>query len=649
AKSSGVATQQLSSKDSFALEVAKCSSSMIFITRSGNALEHFIPNKLCLNFNDVKQIYATVNGKTMVISESSVRSDLHFNDEYGITCLSNDEIFVNLALMGVVRAATTATSLEAEQESGNINKTRSMAKLNELSPQGTYSGSGPRCQDTTLGDADAQTRFETTSKQSYDPPLSEVNTSGSGEDSMEHQDDLKDFVPPTPCDSPLSGDHILGSDECRPNITKLMAISTQLSNRVLAWEQSKIAQDLSLDKKDVSKQGRNLKTRLMFKEGDIDDNRDDIDDMVDEAIDNVEGDTVNIAGAVNTATAELSAASALITTNGVSISTAKLRTPPTSIATIFEDLDLTIAQTLVKMRNKGKGITQEPKKPPKNPRMAQIQLDEELAKRMHEEEKAELEKRQSKIAATEEASRAVIKAAINQVSDDIQAMIEADEQMASRLQSEEQEQFTIKEKSRMLVEMIAKMKREGVMMISKNSLKKHKQVNSFISMDSKVVKDSGKKNDGNSKQARSMKKRPGSKIKPKSPSKLKVMKEQESAEDEQEKEELKLCLKIVQDEDKAINYETLDVKSLIVDWETQLLGSDLQGEDLSYWKITRTDRSFRFYKVFLTMLEEFDKQDLFDLYRLVMKRFESVAPEGYDLILQGDLETMIEPNEEDEV
>nr|GFC31377.1 hypothetical protein [Tanacetum cinerariifolium] len=34
----------------------------------------------------------------------------------------------------VVRAATTAASLEAEQESGNINKTQSTATLNEPSP-----------------------------------------------------------------------------------------------------------------------------------------------------------------------------------------------------------------------------------------------------------------------------------------------------------------------------------------------------------------------------------------------------------------------------------------------------------------------------------------------------------------------------------
>ncbi|GKA48978.1 putative ribonuclease H-like domain-containing protein [Tanacetum coccineum] len=60
------------------------------------------------------------------------------------------------------RAATTASSLEAEQDSG----------------------SGPRCQDTILGDVNAQTRFEITSKQSIDPPLSRGYTLRSGEDSM---------------------------------------------------------------------------------------------------------------------------------------------------------------------------------------------------------------------------------------------------------------------------------------------------------------------------------------------------------------------------------------------------------------------------------------------------------------------------------
>ncbi|GJW27136.1 putative ribonuclease H-like domain-containing protein [Tanacetum coccineum] len=66
------------------------------------------------------------------------------------------------------RVATTASSLEAEQDSD----------------------SGPKCQNTILGGAEAQTRFEAASKQSNDPPLSRVNTLGSGEDSMK----LKELI-----------------------------------------------------------------------------------------------------------------------------------------------------------------------------------------------------------------------------------------------------------------------------------------------------------------------------------------------------------------------------------------------------------------------------------------------------------------------
>ncbi|GJX95227.1 putative ribonuclease H-like domain-containing protein [Tanacetum coccineum] len=62
------------------------------------------------------------------------------------------------------RVVTTASRLDAEQDSGSINRTQSMATLNESFSQGTNSGSGLGCQDTILGGVDAQTRFETTSK-----------------------------------------------------------------------------------------------------------------------------------------------------------------------------------------------------------------------------------------------------------------------------------------------------------------------------------------------------------------------------------------------------------------------------------------------------------------------------------------------------
>ncbi|GKA20367.1 hypothetical protein Tco_0700356, partial [Tanacetum coccineum] len=82
------------------------------------------------------------------------------------------------------KATTTASSLKAEQDSGNTNRTQSMATLNESFPQGTDLGSSPRCQDTLLGGAKDQTRFEAASKQSNDPPLLRVNTLRSGEDSI---------------------------------------------------------------------------------------------------------------------------------------------------------------------------------------------------------------------------------------------------------------------------------------------------------------------------------------------------------------------------------------------------------------------------------------------------------------------------------
>ncbi|GKE45573.1 hypothetical protein Tco_1472857 [Tanacetum coccineum] len=95
----------------------------------------------------------------------------------------------------------------------------------------------------------------------------------------------------------------------------------------------------------------------------------------------------------------------------------------------------------------------EPKKPSK--KKDQIQIDEELALRLHAEEQAKFERLQKERATQEEASRATIYEEI----DNIQAMIEADEKLAARVQAKEQELYFIEEKSRLLVEMIEERKR----------------------------------------------------------------------------------------------------------------------------------------------------------------------------------------------
>ncbi|GKB45699.1 hypothetical protein Tco_0896452 [Tanacetum coccineum] len=274
-------------------------------------------NTACLKtINSNNQINANVDGKAVVVLESSVRRDLHLNDEDGTACLTTNDIFENLALMGyepaydkltfykvggspnkvgdeatneemldsVERATTTASSLEAKQAGGNINKTQFTATLNEPFFLELGSGSSPWRQET-IGD------------------------------SMEHQIELTDNVPITPHDSPLPGVNTPGSDEGSLELNKLMDLVTKLSHRVLDLEKVKTTQAKeivslkrrvtkleqrqrsrilknhpfrfsssrrqSLGEKDVSKQGRkHLQTQLQFEE----DTFDDIDDLVDEGM-----------------------------------------------------------------------------------------------------------------------------------------------------------------------------------------------------------------------------------------------------------------------------------------------------------------------------------------------------------------------------
>ncbi|GJU95255.1 hypothetical protein Tco_1320011 [Tanacetum coccineum] len=86
----------------------------------------------------------------------------------------------------------------------------------------------------------------------------------------------------------------------------------------------------------------------------------------------------------------------------------------------------------------------------------------------------------------------------------------------------------------------------------------------------------------------------------------------QKVEDDAEKAELKACLEIVLNDDSAVNIEFLDTKYPIL---------------------------------FSAMLDDFDRQDVLDLYRLVKERFETTSPEGYDRLLWGDLITLFEPIE----
>ncbi|GKC44726.1 hypothetical protein Tco_1062448 [Tanacetum coccineum] len=98
---------------------------------------------------------------------------------------------------------------------------------------------------------------------------------------------------------------------------------------------------------------------------------------------------------------------------------------PKAVTTAATTITTVVASTRPKIKARKKMV--EPENPLK--KKDQIALDEELALRLHAQEQAELERMQKERVAQEEASRA----AIIEELDRIQAMIEADEQLAARL------------------------------------------------------------------------------------------------------------------------------------------------------------------------------------------------------------------------
>ncbi|GJX32612.1 hypothetical protein Tco_0242467 [Tanacetum coccineum] len=157
-------------------------------------------------------VTSLVDGKKIIITKSSVRRDLQLADE-------EDEAVYKELGDSLVRDATTASSLEAEQDSGG----------------------GPWCQEI-MRDTIAQTRFESVSKHSNDSLLVRGNT--------------------------------LQSDKDRLKLDELMALCTTLQNQVLDLEKTKTTQHneiaslkrrvKKLEKKDRS---RTHRLNILYKVG----------------------------------------------------------------------------------------------------------------------------------------------------------------------------------------------------------------------------------------------------------------------------------------------------------------------------------------------------------------------------------------------
>ncbi|GJY74357.1 hypothetical protein Tco_0478788 [Tanacetum coccineum] len=403
-------------------------------------IEQFWNTATSKTVNSVKQIHAIVDGKAVVISESSVRSDLLFNDEDGIACLTNDEIFENLALMGYEQLSTKLTF-----QKGKVTSLFDSMLVQNQAPEGKGSAIPAESQPTLFTlqpnvsepqtkslqtETPLTTRSERVLKKPNEPLLPKGHTSGSREGSKEHTFELMDTVPRIPHDSPLLGGYTPGSDEGRLKLKELMAICTKLSKQVLDLEKKdaqavkilKLKQrvkklerkrksnishprrriyrqvessDDDLDEEDASKQGRESdKTKSMFQDSDF--------DVLDDDMEDIEGEIVH------TITTRVSAVSAPVTTAGVAINFdndkgRKAKEKGVSIKDVEDSPRpirlITIRQPLptIDSKDKGKGVLveEEPEKPAKVKRrdqgLAKIESDAELAQRLHGEELAEID------------------------------------------------------------------------------------------------------------------------------------------------------------------------------------------------------------------------------------------------------------------
>ncbi|GJY89228.1 hypothetical protein Tco_0503856, partial [Tanacetum coccineum] len=500
-----------------------------------------------------------------------------------------DEAINEEMLDSVERAATTATSLEW-----------SLAPRNHRGMQ-------------------AQTRSEGVSNLSSDPPLLGGHTLGSGEDNMEHQIELTDNVTNTPYDSPLPRGYTPGSDEGRLKLEELMAMCTKLSKHVLDLEKEKDAQameilnlkkrvesfDDELDEKDAFEQGRTSdKTKPMFKDSDFDD-LDDAGEGFSTAAPRTPPTTTTV---FDDEDVTMAMAQTLIKMKeekakekGVAIKDVEDSSRPIRSITTLQPLPT------IDPKDKGKGILQETKSVEKTKKKvqgdAQIERDAEVALRLQAELDEELRVERER---QEEAS----KVAIAEMFDEVQARIDADYELAARMTQEEQEKYTIEERARLLAEFFERRKKQlaaeraeairnkpptktqlrNLMMTYLKNMggykhsqlkgksyeeiqglyeRQQKRIQDFTPMDSeKEAQKPGKR----------LKRVAGSYATQKSPKKPKVMKsakdvtEEEAAEYEKEKEELRLSLKIISNDDSEVNYEPLSRKFPIVNWEYQLLG-----------------------------------------------------------------------------
>ncbi|GKE38359.1 hypothetical protein Tco_1461764, partial [Tanacetum coccineum] len=464
------------------------------------------------------------------------------------------------------RAATT-TGLDAEQDSGNIDKTQSKATPNELGSPGTSSGGGPRCQET-MGDTIAQTSLKRRVKR------------------LEKK----------------GGSRTHG-------LKRLYKVG--LSRRVESSDEE------GLGKEDASKQGRiadidaDVGINLVSTHFDADTDMFGVHDLVSDEV--VVDSKVVVKAASTIPVSAATTTTTVITDDEITLAKALAELKSAKLPTITAATTITAASTRPKakgiviheqeqaptptvssqqpsqlnVQDKGKGKMVEPEPVKKLSKKDQLMLDEELAFKLQAEEEEEERLAREKAQQIEE---------VNIAWDDVQARVEADYQLAQRLQAQEQEELTDEEKARLFVQFLEQRRKHFAAKRAeekRNRPPTRAQQRSFMctylkNMEGWKPKDLKNKSFANIQELFD-----------------KAMKRVNTFVDYR--------LKVVPDkEEVAIDVIPLATKPPSnVDYKIHKEGKK------TYYQIIRADGSSKIHLVFSHMLKSFDREDLETLWKLV--------------------------------
>ncbi|GJX94660.1 hypothetical protein Tco_0349246 [Tanacetum coccineum] len=549
-------------------------------------------------------------------------------------------------------------------------------------------------------------------------------TTQDSRDSLEGSNGNEGDQVQTPHDSPLLGGHTSNRAKGALNLQELSVLCTNLSNKVLALESIKDAQAAEISelkstikkletkckpsishhrawlksvkrlsmkkrfgkKESVSKQGRKKsKPESTFDDSTVFDDQD-----VDHGMEYMETEEAMDEGRKSGETEEKLV---LLDATRQEDSVVEPRTPPTTIS-IFDDEDITMAQTLIKMKeektkekgvsikdvddssrptisiltlkplptidpkDKGKGVLKEsPVKKVKRSDLdaAQIAKDAKIARLVHEKELAEMEREREERQRQDQASVDYIAS----LYDEVQAKMDASEELAARLQMEERERCKYrhnqlnKKTFEEIQALYIKEQERDADFVPIGSERDENMIDKMnkkaAGMDEEEVPKESESTKVEVKQegrGENIRKRSGRRLKMKA---TKKSKRQKTDSDLEEEEQLRASLKIVPDEEEEIDYEVLGTRYLIVNWESACYHTDRYGVPHDYYRVFRDNRSSRYIKTFTEMVSRFDRLDFIELHSLVMQRFSTTTPEGINLVLWGDLRIMFEETADDDI